>query len=178
MDQTEKIAAILERLEEQLAEKDARIEELEGKLKVETDRESYRWTHHRSVSRDENPDLPVPRLQLRYTERGDINSWYSYTVTYELVYQHYLEGLGGGKDLVAVPLGSTVVNGNGVGIMGVGAPVRENGEISLPMRDGVHIISDSVQLNLPMFAVCGDVAKPIPPKDLNFKKGHGVRNAE
>lgn len=177
MDKSEKVEAILERLEEQLQERDARIEELEERLKVEEDREAYRWTRHRAVPRDENPELPVPRLQLRYVERGD-NDWYSYTVVYELVYQHYLEGVGGGEDLIALPLGSTTVDGNGLGVKGAGLPVSEKGEISLPRRDGVHIISDSVQLNFPMFTVCGKIAKPIPPRDLSFKKGHGARNAK
>ena len=132
----------LQRLEELLDERDARIEELCNELEElkESEKADWKWVRHRTLK--SNPDkLPVPRLEIR--AHNDSGDWYNWRWEYSLIYKHLL------GHLVLVPLGSTTCNG------GRGKPpMWENGNINTPFRDGVHIAHDAKALNLPAFAIC------------------------
>lgn len=169
---SEKLTA-LERLTEQLDAKDAELEELRSKLEEIEDRDAYQWTRHRRIPKgDDLPNLPVPRLQIRYiplTDGAGRSDWYSYSAVYELVYRHFLGraeiGHDDDPDLLAIPLSTTRINGGG------GRPPIREGRIDLPFRDGTHIVSDADHLKLPMFVICGDVVQPVEPRKLDIKQG-------
>lgn len=157
-----------ERLAEALDAKDAELEELRSKLDEIEDRDAYQWTRHRRIRKeDDAPNLPVPRLQIRYVPLTE--DWYSYMAVYELVYRHFLGraeiGHSDDPDLLAIPLSTTRINGGG------GRPPIRDGKIDLPFRDGTHIVSDADHLKLPMFVLCGDVVQPVESRELNIKKG-------
>jgi len=130
----------IQRLEELLEEKDARIVELENEreyLNEKNHSDRWKWTRH---STPEEGNLPVPRLEIRCVNESTRPEWYNYSWIYSLVYRHLL------GHLVGVPLGSTSCSG------GKGPPIFD-GMINLPFRDGVHIAHDSTTLNLPAFAI-------------------------
>lgn len=166
----------LERLNELLDQKDEELNELRReKEKREADavwETERKWMLHRHVPKeDDAPNLPVPRLQLRYVPSKDFG-WYSYEVVYELVYRHFLGrariGSSGDPDLLAIPLGHTRVNGSGLSPRQATPPVLP---YALPFRDGKHIVSDAEHLRLPMFALIEDKATPIEPHDLHIEPG-------
>lgn len=123
----------------------ARIEQLESQVKGferEKDRREYeeewRWRHIRDLDpKNVDLSLPVPRLEMNYRFEGD----YTVIADYGLVYKHFL------GQLVFMPFGSTRIGG---GRYGDTQRVME-----LPFREGVHILSDMAQLNLPGYMVCG-----------------------
>jgi hypothetical protein len=133
----------IERLEAQLDEKDARIEELEKELQEIRDDEDANWEWSRHSTLKINPDnLPVPRLEMRWhkeSEDGYLTCW-----DYRLIYRHLL------GHLIAVPLGQTKSQG------GNGAPPIRNGQIDTPFRDGVHISTDTGHLGIPAFCIVED----------------------
>lgn len=146
----------IERLEQQLDERDSRIEELERELEQrDEDNNSDRWKWTRQ-SKPEESDLPVPRLEIRCVNYTDEPDWYNYSWEYLLIYRHLL------GHLVGVPLGNTTCSGNG-------APVF-NGQIHLPFRDGAHIAHDSVTLSLPAFAICEDRIETVSMEDGKIKQ--------
>ena len=125
----------IERLEELLDEKDAKINELCEQIETfENDRE-WKWAKHHTI---ENDLLPVPRLELRWSNIED----YEKTCTYSIVYKHLL-GFS-----VQIPLGQTKVSGR--------MKDFDNVEDWKPFRDGAHFGNEMKQLNLPGFVVIGD----------------------
>ena len=116
----------------------------------------------KNAMRTKAKDLPTPRLQIVWEdEEGEPNSRIA---TYELVIH---EGEKCKADIrandendhpscnpVKVEIGKTRVSGGG-GI------ISENGKLSTPFRDGVHIMRDSAALKLPMFVMYGDMVHPI-----------------
>lgn len=142
----------IERLAEQLDEKDQRIEELEEELQKLKDESEWDWKWARHKTLKENQDnLPVPRLEMRWHKESDdgyLTRW-----DYKLIYRHTL------GHLVAVPIGQTKSQG------GNGTPPIYNGEISTPFRDGVHICQDSGHLGIPAFCVVGNKIARLMMKD-------------
>lgn len=140
-----------ERLNEQLSEKEQEIEELQNKIealesKFDWDRQN--WQLHSAFEEDAfSREMPFPRLEMRIT-RTSKDNWYSIEWTYGLVYKHY--GDIGGKMLKFIPFGCTT----GSGGTGTFDQWYKNGKLDLPFRDGVHIRSESLILNLPAYIIC------------------------
>ena len=131
-----------ERLNKLLAQSEYNVEELEGqvrdleeKLKLDTS-----WAAH--SERDSDGGLPVPRLEIEWTELHDSPDEYTWLIRYNLVYQHLCD------HFVVVPLGSTKTSGSYKTL-----PLDELGHPKLPYRDGAHISHDAIELNLPAFVV-------------------------
>lgn len=143
----------LERLEELLDQKDARIEELEEELQdlqnvAETD---WEWTRPRTL-KDNPENLPVPRLEMRWHKESDDGCKTRWD--YWLIYRHTI------GHLVGVPLGRTRVSGT-VSIR----PIWPNGTFDLPFRDGVHICEDTGHLGIPAFGIAGHTIVRLMLKD-------------
>lgn len=148
---SEKMTAV-ERLEDQLNERDAKIEDLEGKVEelqrlLEASKSG--WTLHVDLGKAPQT-LPVPRLEMFYIQ--DDPNWYDFRVVQRLVYQHML------GHYEAIPIGQTRTQG------GHGrAPIYDN-KISLPFREGCHVAHNAAAMNLPAFAVLGDRVEAIKPR--------------
>lgn len=128
-----------QRLKELLDQKDARIEELETELEEKernADSAKWEWARHRTLKDDGG--LPVPRLEIRYVSLSEDD--YQGAWEYGLIYRHTL------GDIVYVPLGYTTTQG-GRNVEPVGTPMYT------PFREGVRIVNDAKQLNLPAFAI-------------------------
>ena len=142
----------LERLAETLDERDSTIEELRAKVeefenKERSDRTA--WTRHRVFKVDPSPDLPVPRLELRWVETDD-DEGYDVKCQYSLVYRHLLD------EIVFVPLGETKSSG--------GLAKRDrDGRLDTPFRDGAHFANEAHQLRLPAFVIVGAKAQQYVP---------------
>lgn len=153
------VEAALERFEAMIAERDAKIEDLEAKIEAQTLAENWAWCIHKDHKVDLSPTLPVPRLEIRIEPKisgdfDDTETWRAGVfLTYALVYRHLL------GHLVIVPLGKTDRSG--------GSGRKPNVTVEtlwheLPFRDGAHIRNEMKQLGLPGFLVCGTSAEPIP----------------
>lgn len=124
----------IERLRQMLDAKDAELDEArEQTQKLEWQLEGILggWKRHRPV--DDDPRLPLPRLEIIYEQR---DGWREYVAIYRLVMQHLVDGI------YAIPIGQTKVGGGGEP---TGPP--------LPFRDGAHIIHDAAHLRLPAFEI-------------------------
>lgn len=146
------------RLEELLDLKDKEIQRLEGELdklreekytlEEELERD-HTWSRHDVISADENAGLPLPRLEIRWIDRGADYRGYRWLARYDLVKRHLVD------EIHRVPLGSTNVGAT------YNAPItrhHETGEeiLSVPHRDGAHIAYDALTLNLPAYVCFGD----------------------
>lgn len=90
----------------------------------------------------------VPRLQIKC-----VNISGDYTETewkYELVYRHFT------NEISYVSMGNTKRETGKTEI-----PLNEDGTLDLPFRDGAHIKHDAIQMNLPAFAICGDIIEKL-----------------
>ena len=141
METAEYLTGLLNEKDRQIDKLAERVEELENTL----DGRTWGWTIHTTVSEDENMNLPVPRLEMRWRELDD---WgYNWEAQYRLVHRHFLD------HLVAIPLGSTKRGGD--------SPPMTNEKVDLPFRDGAHIKHDAKALDLPAFVIYGDEVHPI-----------------
>lgn len=134
----------IERLESMLDAKDAEIEALQRKLDVaERQIESdASWCRHREYEQDvaPSPELPVPRLEIRWSEHPVEGT----EAVYSLVYRHLC------GQVVFVPLGRTRTSGAINDRIGYGQP------IPTPFRDGSHFANEMRQLGLRGFVIAGD----------------------
>lgn len=143
----------LERLEDLLNEKDSELDTLRGKLEEVENRESIdrtAWTRHREYKVDPSPDLPVPRLELRWVEQERDRDGYEIACEYSLVYRHVLD------KIVFVPLGMTRSTGSL-------ASRDRDGRLETPFRDGAHFANEAAQLRLPAFVIVGDKVQQYIP---------------
>lgn len=135
----------IERLEAMLDEKDAEIESLQRKLNDAEERaaRNHRWTAHIDSKEDPNPDLPIPRLEIRWRDipERERTDGYAVLIRYDLVIRHLL------GDIVRIPIGGTRTDRR-----------REiwQGKVDLPFRDGAHIMHDAAHLRLPAYAIDGE----------------------
>lgn len=136
----------IERLEQLLDDKDSEIKRLQNKLDAverELDREAG-WCRHvvyEGLSKAPNPELPVPRLEIRW--RAPENGRHESEAIYSLVYRHLVD------HIVFVPLGKTTSSGALVD--------RVRGDIvETPFREGCHFANEMWQLKLPGFVIAGD----------------------
>jgi len=143
----------IERLEQLLDEKDTELEAAraklqEAELKLENDAS---WYEHREFEpgSEPNPELPIPRLEVRWEPCDD--GRYESVATYALVYRHLL------GHVVFVPLGVTRTTGALTG------RVRGDGLVDLPFRDGAHFANEMHQIKLRGFAIAGDVVTERKP---------------
>jgi predicted RNase H-like nuclease (RuvC/YqgF family) len=135
----------IERLEEQLNDKDMYISNLEREieeLKQLNDEKAWFWTKH--TKSKETEGLPIPRLEIRWRQE-DIDG-YNWVAAYNLVYRHFT------GDVVVVPVGATKVGGGRSPTFDYTAGA-EGEVVSTPFRDGVHIAHDMRELKLPGFAI-------------------------
>ena len=142
----------IEYLTELLEQRDEKIGDLER------DNEYYSslltWTDHRDV---EKTDLPVPRLELRWTKTESRHE--EWVCAYSLVRQHLCD------HFVAVPLGQTKSSGGR-------GPDQYGGTLDQPFRESAHAAYDAMHLNLPLFVIYGDRCEQIDPT-----KHSGAMNA-
>lgn len=150
------MTTIEERLAEQLDAKDHKIERLAEKLeeaeaKIEQLLRGIRgaWSLPREIQ-DENPELPVPRLEIVWIKSPD--GWHEHEVEYRLVHRHFL------GHLVVVPLGLTRVSGGSRDDEPWKWSVQLHGRPDLPFRDGAHARHDAAHLGIPLFAIAGGVS--------------------
>jgi hypothetical protein len=136
----------MERLERMLNEKDRQIAEIEERMQALTDESERTWDWARHQLLEDDSALPVPRLEMRCRNLGD---WWNWEWLYGIVYRH-LTGT-----IVFVPLGHTKVGGDGR------PPIRGDGGIRLPFRDGAHIYHDMKHLALPGFVILEDRVEPL-----------------
>jgi len=142
---TDKKSAV-DRLADQLDEAETKIEELEAKIAAREYQDDWEWRQIKKLSKEENLDLPVPRLEIRYRKYDDFNV----IADYGLVHTHLL------GDILFVPFGSTRIGGT---------RSREEGHLDLPFRDGAHIMNDMWELRLPAYVVNGKHSKQISLSD-------------
>lgn len=132
------LTRILVRVETELKEKEKQIQELQQKLeKYEYD---VSWTRH--ISEDDNYGLPVPRLEINW-----IKTSYNWIARYDLIKRDYM------GEYIKIPLGRTESCRQR-------SPICD-GNIDLPIRDGIHIKYDAIWLDLPAYVRCGDEIKSI-----------------
>ena len=130
-----------ERLNEDLGEAEYKIRKLEEKLENYEYINEWGWRQIRQLTEEENLDLPIPRLELRYR----VDNYNAYA-DYGLVTRHMM------KHIDFTPLSSTRVS-------------KDYAEkLSLPHRDGAHIIHDKENLKIPGYIVYNDKFKEIPFK--------------
>jgi hypothetical protein len=152
----DKLAELVEELEEKLLQANHEIEQL---------RDKEPWTAHEDCDNDDS-GLPVPRLEMIWEEsefsRG--YNWrcryrlvYRWRCRYRLVYRHLL------GHYAHVPLGETLVGGHM-------APFREGDKLDTPFRDGAHISCDAAHLMLPAYVRYGDRTEEIEPKEFDWDK--------
>ena len=132
------ITTIEERLNEQIYELETANRELESKLEDLSFQTDWYWRHIRQLDEEENLDLPLPRLEIRYT-LDDYNAY----AGYGLVTRHYT------GHIDYTPLSSTRVSKS----------YAE--DLTLPHRDGAHIIHDKEKLNIPAYIVFENKFKEI-----------------
>ena len=133
---------ILERLNNSLSEAEEKIRKLEDQISQKDYSDSWGWRHIFQISEEDNLDLPVPRLELRYR----VDKYNAYA-DYGLVQKHLL----GHIDFI--PISSTRVSLNYASVL------------ELPMRDGAHIRHDCVNLRLPAYVVYNKSYKRIDSQE-------------
>lgn len=148
MSDNEKLTA-LERLEELLDERDQELDELRCKVQEleDTSELDWRWARHIEHKEDLSPSLPVPRLEIRWSEMPKDENGYSIQAQYSLVYRHLL------GQICFIPLGLTRSSGS------LANRTREG--VETPFRDGAHLANEMKQLNLRAFAICGNQVEEI-----------------
>jgi hypothetical protein len=135
------MSTAIERLTEQLDQKDAELEDLQGKLdEAEREVESVRdgWMRHRKQEIDDET-LPLPRMEIDWRER---DGWRDFEIEFRLVVKHLL------GYLVLIPLGLTRSQSSSEE-----DPRRHGLANALPFRDGAHAPHDAALLGLPLFAI-------------------------
>jgi len=130
-----------ERLNEQLGEAEYKIRKLEEQLENQQYVDDWRWRQIRQLTEEENLDLPLPRLEIRY-RKDDYNAY----ADYSLVQRHFT------NHIDVIPISSTRVSKSYAD------------ELTLPHRDGAHIIHDKENLGIPGYIVFKDKYKEIPFK--------------
>jgi len=130
-----KIKKAFERLEDLLSKKESEIAELQEKIDAGESFNDWRWRDIRKLSKKENRNLPIPRLEIRYERMADGES----LALYGIVYRHFL------KDILLIPFSATKVGSH--------RPLEVQ---DLPFRDGAHIRNEMEQLKLPGYLIHGE----------------------
>lgn len=147
---------LVQSLENILVERDRSIQELRktvDSLEALLEKSKVAWCLPR-VGQD-NPDLPIPRLEMEWVDETISPSppWTCYTVEYRLV-QRCLS-----DRVLFSPLGITRVRG---GTQDCPWSL-DNGKVDLPFGDGPSACFDSGHLNLPLYLI----TPSSPPIEVN-----------
>ena len=136
---------IEDRLRELLDAKDAEIERLRDELNEANEKAdvNWKWFAPDEMKDDPSPGLPVPRLEILFTEVEHDSRGYTIYIRYDLIRRHLCD------QIVRTPLGGTHTTGS------LDKRLRD-GRIDLPFRDGAHIMHDAAHLQLPAFAILGE----------------------
>ena len=132
-----------ERLEKVITEQEEKIAELEKTLETYEYKDDWFWRQFKVLTEEENLNLPVPRLELRYVQKTK----YTMISSYSIIYRHLL------GDIMSIPISSTKIDGCNASVD------------FLPFRDGAHIYNDMYELNLRGFVVTGTDVKELSLKD-------------
>ena len=145
-DAEEKVTEVLSGKITQLEEE---IEELRNKVGVVENFANYGWLLHREVSMEENKDLPLPRLEMRFEQHAD----YGFAMVYGIVRKPYV------GDIEFIPISKTTTSGCRDEVFkrlkgAISKGDYETIDNQLPFRDGVHIKYDSMSLGMPIVIRC------------------------
>jgi len=132
---------LLERLNDQIGDLEDTNLQLKEKIADQKHFSDWHWRHIRQLSEEENLGLPLPRLEIRY-RKDNYNSY----ADYGLVTRHFA------KHIDFTPMSSTRVSKDYAD------------KLTLPNRDGAHIIHDKESLKLPAYIVFEEKFKEIPFK--------------
>jgi len=121
----------IEVLETVIAEQENQIDSLIERISDYEYKDEWNWRQFKKFTEKENLDLPLPRLELRYTF-----SKYHMIADYGIVYRHF------NNDITFIPISSTKISG--------GISKDKN---FLPFRDGAHIYNDMLEFNFRGFIV-------------------------
>lgn len=110
------------------------------------------------MSKKENLNLPLPRLEIRKTLAKKPDHMFNVKAEYGLVYEHLL------GDIIFVPFGTTKI----------GAPDRYD-FMDLPFRNGAHILHDMFMLKLRGFVVYQDKYEEIFLTKENMPGGLAIK---
>ena len=100
-------------------------------------------------------NLPLPRLELRWTQEDELEHW---LCRYRLVFPCVDHREVAKQGWALVELGETRRGS-------VQAPVDHQGTVDTPFRDGVHCRRDAAVLHLPAYAVYGKFITTLEPID-------------
>lgn len=138
-------SSIEERLNDELNEKENIIEKLEEELETIKYHDEWKWRHIRTLSKEENLGLPIPRLEIRYRTIDD----YNLVADYALVYESLM------GETTFCPLSATRC----------GTSFRYLEDLELPFRNGADIMNEMYILNLPGYRVANGKYKKIDLSD-------------
>lgn len=133
---------VLEELATVIEKKNERIQELEEKLEKMEYKDAWAWRHLREMTEEENLNLPLPRLELRYRS----HSKYTHIVDYGLVQRHLC------GEIMFIPISSTKIDGKVV-------------KLSTPYRDGAHMYHDMDAFDMRGFVVDGTDVRELSFQD-------------
>lgn len=129
---------IIEKLEAELEEKDEKISYLEEKIDNLKYADEWKWRHIRTLTAEENMDLPTPRLEIR----EKVVSEFEIVATYGLVRRNLFE------EIIFMPFSSVKVSGSKA-VMGIYKPLRMTGDMYNDMFElglkGFIIFEDCVE---------------------------------
>ena len=137
-----------ERLNTRINDLEHDVAKLEHEIQSQKYHDDWQWRQIKELSKEDNGNLPVPRLELRWRHSGD---GYNVICDYNLITKHLL------GQIILTPLSSTRVGGPGGG-------EATCQRLDTPFRDGAHILHDAKQLGLPAYVVYKDRNKVLEVK--------------
>lgn len=135
---------IEERLNDKIYQLESKIEKLEEEKEDAIYHDRWRWRMITKLTEEENWNLPLPRLEIRWEYQDDYNS----VASYALVMRH-LTGT-----IERIPIGSTSRSGR-----------VEKADLSTPFRDGAHIRHGMRQTGLRGFVVNANQCRELQPNE-------------
>lgn len=170
---TETEEKVVEVLTEKIEQLEKENSDLQDRVHVVENITNYYWLLHRDVSIEENKDLPLPRLEMRFEREGGRG----FAMVYGIVRHHYV------NDIQFIPLSKTTTSSHVEETFKrvKDAIVAKNYEVinnALPFRDGVHIKYDSMSLGMPIVVRCEDCAClfSVSDEDKEFINGNVAAN--
>lgn len=142
---------VVEVLTEKIGQLEQENETLQEKVSLIENMANYGWMLHVPMSKKENGDLPLPRLEMRFERNGD----YGFAMIYGIVRNHYV------NNIEFIPLSKTTTSAHADETFkrlkdAIRAKDCEPINNALPFRDGVHIKYDSMSLGMPIVIRCED----------------------
>lgn len=147
------VSCVEEKVVEVLTEKINQLEQenetLSDKVQLFEGFANYGWLLHKEMSVEENGQLPLPRLEMRFEREGE----YGFAMVYGIVRKHYV------NNIEFIPLSKTTTSCYANETFqrvksAIQAKDYETINNALPFRDGVHIKYDSMSLGMPIVIRC------------------------